>query len=144
MRPFASLALIFVLAMVSGIACEAAGPTDSPANTQTPITLPTETSALILTPTSLPTTAPTSPATPASASLPTPVPFQTTSFTVAAGQQYEVPLDVQQGSTIFYRFSSGFDFDFRLVDPIGNWVTWADQVSSTEGSVTVKSFGRYT
>ena len=113
------VAIVVILSVVT-LSCEAATSADRPLSTPGFTTIPAATATRV--PTATPTRIPTATPLPTA----TAVPFHTTSFRVAAGQQYQVPFDVQQGTTIYYQFASDLDFDFRVLDPFGNRLTWAE------------------
>lgn len=76
--------------------------------------------------------------------IPTPVPITTTTFKIGSGSTYEIHFDVQEGTVIEYSFTSNLDFNFSVLDPLGNVVTRAGRVIADQGRVRADKFGRYT
>ena len=83
---------------------------------------------------------------PTATTVPTPtvVPFSTISFKVGSRSNYEIPFDVQAGSTIEFEFASDLDINFRVTDPLENTLYKSDRVFRDEGRIAARSRGRYT
>ena len=68
-----------------------------------------------------------------------------TSFNVRAGETHEIPLDVETGYEIAYRFKTEEnDLNFGISDPSGNFVATDRRVESGEGRIVASDSGRYT
>ena len=68
-----------------------------------------------------------------------------TSFNVKAGETHEIPLDVETGYEIAYRFKTEEnDLNFGISDPLGNFVATELRVESGDGRIVANDSGRYT
>ena len=77
------------------------------------------------------------------AATPTPVPWETTTFKVPAGNEYRLALPVPAGARIEYKFNADLDINVWLLDPLGNRMVGADRVERASGRGTAKSLGTY-
>ena len=58
---------------------------------------------------------------------------KTTSFTVGAGEDAKLPIDIPEGYVVEYSFTADNDVDFRVVDPEGTALISKSRVIADQG-----------
>ena len=65
------------------------------------------------------------------------------SFEVSAREVYPIPLDLEEGATVNFKFTTTLDIDFRVIRPSGSVEREYVRVEGAEGSLVARISGRY-
>ena len=66
-----------------------------------------------------------------------------TLFKVPAGATHEIPLEVEAGAEVAYKWKASLDLNFGISDPTGSFIVIRRRVESAEGTFVANTSGRY-